>query len=139
MPSQKDDVSLAYNLSQCLQPLAKLRKKKVPLPILASVKRLENIISICIKLCAKDATEDCNYQLISKKLSDPFVSDNAALRMYFSKSPYWEHFQENMADIISILNRMLDNGQTSFERRYVPLTAVLTKTVAFHLCPQYLL
>src|SRR4051794_9340805 len=101
------NVSLCCNLKLCLLPLSKLTETYSNIrPIADTLRRL--IISVeycCQQLYSSTENQSFKYiyQLILNHLTQSLTIDRTLLHIFFSRSPYWEHFERNIKEIITVL------------------------------------
>jgi len=126
-----DEASLHYNLIKCSQALSKIREfhKQAPALISGQLCLMEDVLSSC--LCCMVTTENRKrssknsstlgsgrngikrrqYWYVLENLME--ISTNQqrfALRLYFCKSPFWEHYDRNVTEIIALLDKILHGG-----------------------------
>lgn len=129
--NMKDELSLYSNLTQCLQPLSKLRQSNtIPPHIAQSLRKLEKNLRVARISCQARPENDQLYSLILELLVGEAVSDHTLLQIYFSQSPYWEHYHRNVVEIAAILARLVeDKGEPrmprKFERRFTSISKVM--------------
>lgn len=129
----KNEYSLYANLYQCQLALRRLQtSSKLMHPLIQKmVHILDERITFCLPVCSGDAKKLYTYILdILDKLSSG--CDNR-LVLYFNRSPYWQHYQMNMTEIVSTLaaccSARTNNGHASveFRRKFVPMADLMRR------------
>lgn len=124
------NVSLYSNLKLCLVPLSKLYESYGTVkPIADGLKKLIASVELCQKLCVNEDSEDA-YEMVLDRLTQATANDHTLLQIYCSRSPFWEHYDRNMAEIVFVLERTVNERQQQdpslkFQRRFLPLSACM--------------
>lgn len=113
----ENDTSLYYNLTQCLRSLRKIREiyKNAPVAILEHLANTEEVIALCQCASVEDDFGASNptkstsrtYWYILENLIEVSTPRRLPLQLYFCRSPYWEHYDRNMTEIMLLLDKIL--------------------------------
>lgn len=131
--SSKNEHSLYSNLVQCQVALRRLQaSSKLMHPMVQSlVHTLDESIGFCLPVCSGDAKKLYSYIFdILDKLNAAYSN---RLALYFNRSPYWQHYQTNMIEILSMLaaccSSRTSNGHASveFRRKFIPMADVMRR------------
>lgn len=130
--STHDNLSLSDNLKRCLCSLRKLREVySAPMKIERYLEMIDEGLEICLKNCECQQDISTIYIFVLNKLQEIGRFDTG-LRLYFSSSPYWEHYHRNVREIYSLLLKCRNElavsknkNEVLFERKFVSMDQIV--------------
>lgn len=127
---ETDEFGLYSNLKQCLIALRQLRQSHLTAhPVVkTALKSMDDHLLICLKVCSGGAKKI--YPYVFDILNKVHAKHHSRLSLYYSHSPYWQHYIGNMADTVRVLesccsHRTADgHASVHFHRKFQPFSTV---------------